>query len=572
MRPIDSLQAKLQSCINTGQIRIPRDMRDELVESYGATTVAKTLQGMIQSGTIQFPYKRHYYTDVDVERLFRNLQSYSAQVTHEELNVPNLHFLGSQSSRHVAASAICTYKKHMDDPRVLQNDHIAKQQLCMFTFKSSFPDYFNMDVLTCFFSEEPRMKARRSDEKYSPYEYWCNQEQCTKMLYGMLTRKKWPNNNYENHPAERQQEMLSCAITTHTLREELFACVKEATTFKSSYAASLYRLLAGKRRVSEVSRFNPYHPLEHELHLNKLDCSKMKILDFSAGWGDRLIASMACNVAAYVGCDPNQELVAPHNAIKKRFTNHVDHPNAFTIIPKPFEDVSEQELRDAAGCQDESPFDVIFTSPPFFNFELYCGDNNQSSKRYPEEREWLVHFLFYSLCKSWHLLKIDGRMAIHLTNIYKQQVCLPMLLFMDSFVEGSVYHGIVGNISDLSKRVRPCWLWSKQNPKHSSAYEQQQAIYNLECQFGQELVEQAFVVATKAGVCSLKKLPEKLSPQSVTPTYSSWNNSVTSSASKSTAEPLRKSQRPQIRQTTTQNGTFELNDATRAAISRHTKK
>ena len=61
-----------------------------------------------------------------------------------------------------------------------------------------------------------------------------------------------------------------------------------------------------------------------------------------------------------------------------------------SIIRQCVEDVDYSEL---------GIFDFIFTSPPYFNTEIYTDDPTQSSSRYPEFNDWLENFLFKTLTK-----------------------------------------------------------------------------------------------------------------------------------------------------------------------------
>ena len=56
------------------------------------------------------------------------------------------------------------------------------------TFVSPNKDYFDIDILTEYYQEEPRMKARRSDQKLSPLDFW-NSSENTKVNYKMKAEK-----------------------------------------------------------------------------------------------------------------------------------------------------------------------------------------------------------------------------------------------------------------------------------------------------------------------------------------------------------------------------------------------
>ena len=77
----------------------------------------------------------------------------------------------------------------------------------------------------------------------------------------------------------------------------------------------------------------------------------------------------------------------------------------FEVIYEPFE---------KAVLPAGITFDLIFTSPPFFDFEIYSNTPGQAVISYPRIDDWLVRFLFYSLRKSWAVLEVGGNMVIHI--------------------------------------------------------------------------------------------------------------------------------------------------------------
>jgi len=180
------------------------------------------------------------------------------------------------------------------------------------------------------------------------------------------------------------------------------------------------------------------------------------VLDFSAGWGDRLIGAIASDVQLYVGVDPNTDLEPGHSEAIGTLVPDTEKRKNFRLLYEPFQ---------KCELPVELTFDLIFTSPPFFNFEIYTEKEGQSVKDYPKFSDWLVYFLLMSLKKAWKKLDISGHMAIHLTDTRGSQVCEVMNLFVQSRLEGAVYEGVIAsrskNVSDLP---RPIWVWLKKDP------------------------------------------------------------------------------------------------------------
>lgn len=252
------------------------------------------------------------------------------------------------------------------------------------------------------------MKARRQDQTESPWDYWRVQQKSV----------------------VREVVQRGNGVSTYELREALYRNVKECTQFKPSLAVSVFQKLNATR-----------------------------VLDFSAGWGDRLVAAIAySNIVRYLAFDPNATLRDGHSSIIRTFVHDESKRANYTVVYEPFE---------SATIHDSETFDLVFTSPPFFDFETYTSLPGQSASSYPQRDEWLVRFLFASLAKSWQRLVVGGHLAIHITDVYKTQVCEAMNLFMQCRLPGAHYRGVLASVGDAGK-PRPIWVWQKQAPLGAS--------------------------------------------------------------------------------------------------------
>lgn len=175
-------------------------------------------------------------------------------------------------------------------------------------------------------------------------------------------------------------------ISSHIIREFLWKNSKECSNFKITLVVSICKLFNAKR-----------------------------YLDISVGWGDRMIGALASNVDYYLGYDPNTMLKRGHNLIKNIF----DPTNKCKILYEPFEIANINEN-----------FDIVFSSPPFFIYENYSTDPNQSVEKYPKFNDWLNKFLFISLSKAFNALISGGHMIIHMNNIPKYNIIDPMVNYL----------------------------------------------------------------------------------------------------------------------------------------------
>ena len=288
----------------------------------------------------------------------------------------------------------------------------------------SLPDDFNeMDCITNYFTEEARMNAvvgrgrLESSQKMSPYEWWVSDWR--RKLFMSLIEKKEP-------------------INTETLREEIYRQLPEATLFKVSFAMSVINVL--REHISSSTR-------------------RLRLLDISAGWGDRLISAFVTGCERYLGYDPNTKLIPGHREIIDQLRVLESDKFEFEVRPQPFE---------TANLEGET-FDLCFTSPPYFNFETYTNESTQSIYKYPKYETWLIHFFLASLRKAWSALRPGGAMAIHITDTREMKnVCSIMGLYVEGFLEDSRYGGVISSQArqkdddETSGKIRrPVWIFFK---------------------------------------------------------------------------------------------------------------
>lgn len=231
----------------------------------------------------------------------------------------------------------------------------------------------------------------------------------------------------------QKEDCLKRGVGKRQLRDCLRLANFLASQFKPSCAKALYNFFGAK-----------------------------KVLDFSAGWGDRLVGFLASNAESYIGIDPNTNLHETYQQI----IDYCDAGKETKFICSPAEDADLSDVK----------VDFIFTSPPYFDIERYSDEETQSWKRYGDIDAWLEGFLFPTLKKCWHCLEYGGRIAInitdkgHVTDTDKTIICDPMLAYMESL--GATFEGIIGyrmnkrpglNMGSVGGAIycEPIWIWSK---------------------------------------------------------------------------------------------------------------
>ena len=147
----------------------------------------------------------------------------------------------------------------------------------------------------------------------------------------------------------------------------------------------------------------------------------IKMLDISAGWGDRLIAAISLGYS-YTACDPNTrmapiyariigDLAGVSRSAQTAPTSSERPANAsYRVLPVPFEDWKPDP-------SEFQTYDILFTSPPFFDFEIYSKEPTQSIVRYPTLDTWINKFMMQSLHTAHRLLKLGAYVVLHLEDI-----------------------------------------------------------------------------------------------------------------------------------------------------------
>lgn len=241
--------------------------------------------------------------------------------------------------------------------------------------------YDKVNVLTDYFNERSRMKC--SFNNYlEPINYF--------RIYNKKILRDVPNKD------------------PHEIREYIYSHIKECNLFKVSTATFVYNFFKATN-----------------------------ILDFSSGWGDRLLAACALG-AKYFGVDPNIDNHEGYNNIIK-YAGNSAHQRVYRsgaeYLPKSVVD---------AWIKQNGKFDLIFTSPPYFDYEIYSSSLQSVSSYAASTEHWLTYFLFVVLIKYIPYLEVGGTLGIYIQDIRnKLIVCEPIVLFMLSFYADIEFSGII---------------------------------------------------------------------------------------------------------------------------------
>ena len=365
---------------------------------YKKETIVNVVIDKIQSGEIVFPDPPLFCSQKFKEGAFQTLKKYEPELVK---------------------------RRHSNYQQKLSREIWQKMNLAVDGYKSDYlyintrsSDY-DIDKLVDCFTGLQRMKCKREGRDLSPFAAWNNKEYMKFVVERYMDEK-------EN-------------LTSFNLRESFYKLNSalpekyrnmECNFFKATLAASVYDLF-----------------LRNKPH--------KRVLDISAGWGDRLLAALSKNLESYLAYDPNAAL---QSGYKEMIDNYVDDEKErehYQVIAAPFE-TAETNLRGKT-------FDLIFTSPPYFDLEVFTTEGEQSIVTHSTFDKWMVHFLFQSLYLAWDTLAADGNMVIHIDDFSKgdkkHRIIEPMVLFVCGWCSNARFDGVVGASGYNKKKEYKSPMW-----------------------------------------------------------------------------------------------------------------
>jgi len=261
--------------------------------------------------------------------------------------------------------------------------------------------YFTIDVLTDLLTEYARVQANIHGQE-CPLNYWNKNHSQIRVL------------------AKRRYGK----VTSETLRETLYAQCKEATGFSITIAKTVYDLLLQGKKNAQV-------------------------LDPFSGWGDRALAVLGCpQIKDYFGIDSNSRLKEGYAKIADLDKDRIH------LSLKRFEDWQPD-------IKTKTDFDLIFTSPPYYDYEVYeQHSTHQSISDKRDYAEWLELFMIPALAKMTSLLKEDGLLALHIGQTFRtpkmgEDVFLAITKRLDCVHVQNI------DCSTGNKRSIPIWIYRR---------------------------------------------------------------------------------------------------------------
>jgi hypothetical protein len=160
---------------------------------------------------------------------------------------------------------------------------------------------------------------------------------------------------------------------------------------------------------SSISIFRPVMSME-------IYCTfrpRIAVLDPTMGWGGRLVGACALDLPKYIGIDANVHLDPLYRDMCSFLL-----PRSKTKIELLFQDALTVDYSQLA-------YDMVFTSPPYYNIEVYRkGDATKNNKTKEEWNETFYKPLFE---RTWMHLQSPGYYILNVPQEVYNTACIPIL-------------------------------------------------------------------------------------------------------------------------------------------------
>lgn len=136
------------------------------------------------------------------------------------------------------------------------------------------------------------------------------------------------------------------------------------------------------------------------------------VLDYSAGFGGRMLGCLTSPYHYnYTGIEPNTETYQSLTSFGELITS--SQANNYSVYNVPSEEYDGER----------GFYDCAFSSPPYFNLEIYCGESTQCMNRYRTIDQWFEKYVEPTIRMLDHCLSGDGVYACNIADykIEKEQ-------------------------------------------------------------------------------------------------------------------------------------------------------
>ena len=278
-------------------------------------------------------------------------------------------------------------KKRNSKTRKEKYQHIANQ-LQHISLNSITKEYFKLQTTSCAEAKKASNRIRLGNKIVDAFTFV--ERLHTKGHQNVSFYEFWENRKYY-----KQKKYIQKMLTFYENRD-----IDEIRKFK--YIYNLY--------FSSITIFRPIMAMEIYCKVNAT-----RVLDFTMGWGGRLVGACALGLEAYIGIDNNIHLREPYKKLCSFLESETESDRKTTI---------DLRFTDALTVDySKMDYDCVFTSPPYYDLETY-GDSDD--KVYASKEDWNKKFYAPLFTKTFHALKPGGSYCLNIPDYIYEAVCLPL--------------------------------------------------------------------------------------------------------------------------------------------------
>jgi 16S rRNA G966 N2-methylase RsmD len=182
-------------------------------------------------------------------------------------------------------------------------------------------------------------------------------------------------------------------------------------TIKFSKKDTLAAIRSGLKTYRGNRCATNFSPVWAKTALGIIGIDSPSVLDFSSGFGGRLIGSYAYGASSYTGIDPWKDNI---DSCRQIYNYIKMHKRDAIFDAKMICGKAEETLWNL-----NRKYDVVLTSPPYFSKEIYSDDKSQCYNKFSTYNNWKKNWLTPVLEKSYDLLNENGCMAIFMSDYEK---------------------------------------------------------------------------------------------------------------------------------------------------------
>lgn len=180
----------------------------------------------------------------------------------------------------------------------------------------------------------------------------------------------------------------------------------------------------------------------------------LKWCDMSAGWGVHLLTALMTGME-YFSCDPNKRMTP----VYRRMISDFNAEDRAIVHESGFEGMQVKEAY----------YDIFFSSPPYFDWEVYSDDEDQSIKKFPGFITWCARFLIPCVQNGIKCLKPGGSMMLHMEDLKAIRYCEMVVMYIRDNHPEMHFEGIIA-CGGKTKHI-PTFIWKKITvPREASSY------------------------------------------------------------------------------------------------------